>query len=209
MQRGIFIVLEGGEGAGKTTQIKRLQQQLPQEFPNREFVFTREPGGSPFADQIRSLILGDSGKDANGFTLLGLFVAARADHVSKVVLPALAENKVVICDRYLAATYAYQVVAQENREIEELFWAHTKLVPQPDLTLLCDIDPRIAQERVNARAGEKTHFDSRSLEFHEHIREGFDEYFKKSPHAEVVRIRAEESEEEVWNQVQSAVKSKL
>lgn len=203
------MVLEGGEGAGKTTQIKRLQQQLPQEFPDREFVFTREPGGSPFADQIRSLILSDSGKDANGFTLLGLFVAARADHVAKVVLRALTQGKVVICDRYLAATYAYQVVAQENREVEELFWSHVKLVPQPDLTLLFDLEPQIAQERVNARAGEKTHFDSRDIDFHQRIRAGFDEYFAKAPEAGLARIQAEKSEDEVWSQVHKAVVSAL
>jgi len=93
-----FIVIEGGEGVGKTTQIKLLKERLPVAFPKREFVFTKEPGGSPFAEKIRELILSDDGKDANPTTMLDLFMAARFDHVESVVAPALKKA------RWLCAT---------------------------------------------------------------------------------------------------------
>ena len=209
MRNGIFVVLEGGEGTGKTTQVARMKDYLPTRFPDREFVFTREPGGSVFGQKIRELIFSAEAKEANGRTLFGFFVADRADHVEKVIAPALAEGKVVICDRYLAATYAYQVVAQQDPLLEELFWMHTKLMPHPDLTLLFDMEPAAALERVSLRGGERTHFDERDLAFHERIRAGFKEYFDKAPGSAVASIDASRSGDEVWNQAYGKVVSIL
>lgn len=209
MNLGKFIVLEGGEGMGKTTQIARLKESLPILYPEREFVFTREPGGTPFATKIRELILSDDARHASGRTMLGLFMAARADHVSELITPALADDKVVVCDRYLAATYAYQVIAQEDPLLEELFWVHTKLMPAPDLTLLFDMEPGDALSRVATRAGEVTHFDARDLSFHERIRHGFDTYFSKAEKSRFTRIDAARSIEEVETELLAAMRSLL
>lgn len=204
MQKGIFIVLEGGEGAGKTTQKKLMQERLPVLFPHREFVFTREPGGSVFAEKIRELIVGDHGKDADGRTMIGLLMASRADHVANLILPALEEGRVVISDRYYGSSYAYQVVAQENREVEEVFWAYASLMPAPDLTLFFDLHPTAAALRVDSRAGDKSHFDARDHSFHTRVREGFQEFFKKNEGI-MARIDAERTPEEVWQQTQEAL----
>lgn len=180
MKKGLFIVLEGGEGVGKSTQIARLKDYLPAEFPDREFIFTREPGGSPFAEKIRELIVGDGAKHANGRTMIGLFMASRADHIEHTVGPALEEGKVVICDRYLASSYAYQVVAQESPELSDIFWAYAKLMPQPDLTLFLDMDPDASIARLKGRDDTKSHFDERAKDFHARVREGFKRYLEES-----------------------------
>jgi dTMP kinase len=209
MEKGLFIVLEGGEGAGKTTQINLLKERLPELVPNREFVFTREPGGSSFATEIRSLILSDAAKDASGMTMLGLFMAARADHVENVVVPALAAGKVVICDRYLAATYAYQIVAQEQIQLRDLYAEHVKLVPVPDVTLFFDIDPIVAQARVEVRTTEQNHFDMRTQEFHRRIRAGFVEFFAALPAEQVRTIDAGGSVEDVHGTVLAEIQNRL
>ena len=113
-----FITLEGGEGVGKTTQRKLLEERLPQLYPDQEFLFTREPGGSPFAEALRDTIFSKLAADADGKTMFGLFAAARADHIRRVIRPALAAGKVVICDRFAAATYTYQGCAMENAMVD-------------------------------------------------------------------------------------------
>jgi len=178
-----FITLEGGEGVGKTTQMKLLKERLPNLFPHREFVFTREPGGTPFSDKIRELILSDEGKEADGMTMFGLFAAARAEHIRRIIKPALSEGKTVISDRFVGATYAYQAYAQDNPIPEDLFEAHLlSLRCTPALTLILDVDPNVAQARVHDRQKSQqvlTHFDARPMEFHERLREGYLQFAKR------------------------------
>jgi dTMP kinase len=209
MHKGLFLVLEGGEGAGKSTQIALLKERLPVLFPEKTFVFTREPGGSPFATEIRNLILSDSAKEASGHTMLGLFMAARADHVEKVIVPAIRAGKVVVCDRYLGATYAYQIVGQQHPELKELYRAHVACVPQPDLTLFLDVDPALAHKRIALRTGEQTHFDMRETAFHERIRHGFKEYFATLPKDRVVVVDASASVEEMGVAIETLVSKRI
>ncbi len=170
-----FIALEGGEGVGKTTQMRLLKERLPVLFPGHDFVFTREPGGTSFSDKIRELILSEDAKNADGKTMFGLFAAARAEHIRRVIGPAFGENKTVICDRYVAATYAYQAYAQDGAIERELFDAYFETLDyKPDLTIILDLDPAVARERVISRVGQSyTHFDARPLEFHELLRKGY------------------------------------
>lgn len=205
---GVFIVLEGGEGVGKTTQMQKLKEYLPSAFAGREFVFTREPGGSPFAEQIRSLIVGDDARDADGQTMIGLLMASRADHLHHLVLPALKEGKIVVCDRYIASSYAYQVTAQESPELENIFWAYAKLMPVPDATIFFDLDPAEAMKRVDGRNAAKSHFDTRDIGFHTRICEGYKKYFAKSG-AKSINIDANQDVGGVWAAVQKAVESIL
>jgi dTMP kinase len=197
MRKGHFFVLDGGEGSGKSTQMELLKERLPSLFPEEKFVFTREPGGSPFAQTIRNLILSDEAKEASGHTMIGLFIAARADHVEKIVLPALEAGNIVVCDRYLAATYAYQIVAQQHTELREMYKAHATHMPQPDLTLFLDIDPSVAEQRLLLRREEQNHFDIRGIEFHERVREGFREYTREFSQKETVFIDASKAIESV------------
>jgi dTMP kinase len=209
MQKGHFIVLEGGEGVGKSRQRLFLEARLPTLFPTHKFVCTREPGGAPFADKIRELILSEDAKNADGLTNFGLFLAARADHVAELINPALANGEVVVCDRYLGSTYAYQIVAQERPQLSEIFFAQAKLVPVPDLTIWLDMEPKDALARLASRIGENNHLDARDISFHERCRAGFTEFFEKTPGHKMVRIDASRGAEEVWKDVEKAVASVL
>jgi dTMP kinase len=213
-KRGILITVEGGEGVGKTTQIRLLKERLIKEFPKRAFVFTKEPGGTPFADQIRELILGEGGKEAGAKTMFALFMASRFEHVERVVQPALRAGKVVVCDRYAAATYAYQIVAQGGNELLPMYKEQLKLLKlaTPDLTLIFDMDPKKALVRLATRTGQPiTHFDTRKLDFHVRLRKGYKAYAKKFAPRQSRFINAEGSieaiHEAVWKEVRKAVLS--
>lgn len=178
-----FIALEGGEGVGKTTQMNLLKERLPALFPKHDFLFTREPGGTPFSDKIRELILSEDAKEADGKTMFGLFAAARAEHIRRVIAPAFEEEKTAVCDRYVAATFAYQACAQDGRIEYEFFDAYFRALDyKPDLTIILDLDPAIARKRAVERKGQTlTHFDTRSLEFHQLLRAGY-RMFKERYH---------------------------
>ena len=118
MKKGLFIVVDSGEGSGKTTQLKKAQ-----EFFGNKLVLTREPGGSPYAEEIRHLILKSThAGQADAKTLFALFWAARADHMKNTVLPALKAGKIVISDRFDSSTFAYQIIAQGAKELKKFFW---------------------------------------------------------------------------------------
>ena len=116
-KKGTFIVIDGGEGSGTTTVSKEIVKQF-----GWGAIYTREPGGSLYAEKIRELVLSDDAKTSDAETQFALFWAARRDHIKKTVAPALAEGKVVICDRFDSSTYAYQLIAQEQIQLVELFW---------------------------------------------------------------------------------------
>ncbi len=201
-----FISLDGGEGVGKSTQIQRLKNILPHMYPSRSFVFTREPGGTPFGEIVRSVILSDEAGDIDGEAMFGLFAAARADHVRRVIKPALVEGKVVISDRFVAATWAYQRFAQDNPISDELFSEHLKqLGVFPDLTILLDMEPEESQGRVLARrTQESTHFDEREIAFHARLREGYDSFarvYGAMDEYRVAMIDAGQSVEQVHREI--------
>lgn len=213
MPRGIFITLEGGEGVGKTTQRKLLEERLPGLVPEYTFVFTREPGGTPFADKIRALILSDEAKDADGKTMFGLFAAARAEHLRHIVIPALREGKVVVSDRFATATFAYQAYAMDNPISEEFFGEYYgELDEVPSLTIILDLDPVVAQERVATRSTQDaTHFDTRPEAFHQRLREGYQRFAKEydgSGHS-VVLIDASEPPEVVHEKIRACIAERI
>lgn len=210
-----FITLEGGEGVGKTTQMRLLSEQLPLLFKGRIFTFTREPGGTPFADLVRALILSNDAKDADGRTMFGLFVAARAEHLRRTIEPALAQGKTVVSDRFVAATFAYQVYAQDRPVSEELFDAYFKsLSHRPALTIVLDMDPALAQVRVQSRQKSDqvlTHFDARPQDFHVRLREGYQRFAKlyDSHDHRVALIDASSDPETVHEAIMTCIKVAL
>jgi dTMP kinase len=163
----MFIVFEGGEGAGKTTQLARLAVNLRD--LGLDVVTTREPGGTPFAEEVRELIMRHG--DLSGETEVLLFTAARRDHVEKVIRPALERGAWVLCDRYLHSTLVYQGMRVDPLPIGDLHlsWAGGLY---PDLVLLLDVDPLIGLER-RRHAGAPNRFDEQTLAFHRKIRERF------------------------------------
>lgn len=166
-QKGIFIVLSGGEGSGKSTVLKTLQASYP------EAMFTREPGGTAIGAKIRAILL-DHGDNPSPWADLFLFFADRAQHVVEIVQPALQAGKVVLSDRYLPDTYAYQWFAAMGQRDPAVFFrlANTAAFPMPDLWLWLDVDPK---EGLRRRRGtdKQDRMDGKDLTFHTSVRQGF------------------------------------
>ncbi len=177
---GRFITLEGGEGTGKSTQVKRLKAAL--EARGLKVLATREPGGSPGAEEIRKLLVeGEPGR-WNPITETLLAYAARADHVARTIGPALAAGTWVISDRFNDSTFAYQGVGRgvERETIRRIDSAVLDDF-QPDLTLVLDLDVKTGLERANARAGAENRFEKFGPEFHERLRQSFLDIAKRAP----------------------------
>ena len=171
MTRGRFITLEGGEGAGKSTQLKRLGERLRAQ--GLEVVTTREPGGSPGAEAIRELVLNGSADRWSPVTETLLMYAARRDHIERVIEPSLARGAWVVCDRFADSTRAYQGAGGgTDPALIAALEAQVLGAARPDLTLVFDIPPQTGLERAQARGGEMR-FESKGLAFHERLREGF------------------------------------
>jgi len=185
---GFFITFEGGEGAGKTTQINRLAQSLND--AGQKIVTTREPGGTPEAEKIRDLLVQ---RDAGHWSPMSealLLFAARQLHVDRVIQPALDDDKVVICDRFTDSTRAYQGYGHELEadKIEAL--KQTVLGDiEPDLTIILDIEPkagllrsgrRLAAEALDIKQKEDR-FENMDISFHEKLRQGFLNIAKENP----------------------------
>lgn len=200
---GRFITLEGGEGTGKSTQAKRLAQTL--ESLGKPVLVTREPGGSPGAEEIRKLIVqGEPGR-WDALTEMLLLFAARADHVARTIRPALRSGKFVICDRFTDSTYAYQGVGRDTpretiRRIESVVLEDFK----PDLTLVLDLPVEIGLKRAEARGAAETRFEKFAPDFHERLRQAFLDIARRAPDRCVV-IDASGNEDEVAEAIWQAV----
>ena len=168
---GKFITLEGGEGAGKSTSREFIVELLTaNEIP---FVQTREPGGTPLSEALRSLLLAKDGAAPSVEAELLMVFAARAQHLHEVIEPALAEGQWVLCDRFTDATYAYQGYGRGfDLAAISMLEAMVQKDRHPDLTLLFDLDPRIGIERAQKRA-ELDRFESEELAFFERVRQGY------------------------------------
>lgn len=182
MKRGNFIVLDGGEGAGKSTAAQFLKTKLPKV----EFIFTREPGGTPLAEKIRLAMICPDAAAASAETQFSLAWAARFDHVKNKILPALKAGKTVISERFDSSTYAYQIYGQEAPHLKPLFRNYRKLLGEcvPDLYILLDVEPRegITRMRANLKKEEPIdQFEKRDLAFHDRVRVGLKTFFKTVP----------------------------
>lgn len=170
--RGRLVTFEGIEGSGKTTQLVRLADRLRAE--GAEVVVTREPGGTPLGKRLRSLLLDPHAPRLDPPAELLLYAADRAQHLEEVVLPALAEGSLVLCDRFLDATLAYQGHAR-GLGPERILALHRAppLDLRPDRTFLFDLDPEIALSRARARRDAEDRFEREDLAFHRAVREGY------------------------------------
>ncbi len=177
---GRFITIEGGEGGGKSTQLRLLAEVLVAN--NIPHVMTREPGGEEGAEAIRTLLVtGDKHRwDALAETLL--FSAARVQHVKRFIEPALAEGKWVVCDRFVDSTRVYQGVAKHiSRDYIDALHAMTLGNTLPDITFILDIDPAAGLARTKGRHGDETRFEGMELAFHQQVRAGFLEIARREP----------------------------
>lgn len=207
MEQGRFITIEGGEGAGKSTQIQALSQKL--DSLGLAVKRTREPGGSAGAEEIRRLLVeGLAGRwDATSEALLVL--AARRDHLTKTVWPAMEEGTWVICDRFLDSTYAYQGYGH-GLPLESLDQLHAFTLGafRPDLTILIDLPIEDGLRRAHSRQDRETRFESLERAFHERVRHGFLERAQQDP-ARFIVLDGSQSLEQVSDQMIQAVLSRF
>jgi len=168
---GLFLTFEGIDGSGKSTQCRLLAEHL--RSMGREVVLTREPGGSPGAEEIRRLVLEGDPDRWSAETEILLFTAARRDHLERTIRPALAAGKVVICDRFADSTRMYQGLSRGDLRatVDSL---HALMIGrEPDVTLLIDMDPATGLARAKGRQGREERFEDFGLDLQEKMRAGF------------------------------------
>jgi len=208
MKNGFFITFEGPDGSGKSTTLEKVATYFKEN--NIDYIKTREPGGSNIAQQIRNILLDENNKDISPTTEALLFAASRAQHFDEVIIPALSQNKVVLCDRFIDSSLAYQGYAR-NLGMKEIlsinnFAINDKL---PDLTIFFDLEPNLGLERIQASGQrEVNRLDLEGLKFHEKVYQGYQEVIKMYPDRFKV-IDASQSIEDVCHDVLSIIKEKL
>lgn len=204
MTLGRFITLEGGEGAGKTTQSALLTEAL--NALSIPVIRTREPGGSPGAELLRGILLGGSADWAPRAETL-LHFAARADHLAKTIRPALDVGTWVICDRFYDSTLAYQGYGQGAER--DFITALIRLSPlAPDLTIVLDIPETIAAQRISQRGGDADRYERQDASFHARVRQGFREIAAAEP-KRCVLLDAAANIEAVHTAVMTTVRTRL
>ena len=204
----LFITFEGGEGCGKSTVLSIINKRLIEE--GYQTVVTREPGGTPIAEQIRNVILDKANTAMDPRTEALLYAASRRQHLVEKIWPALKEGKLILCDRYLDSSLAYQGGAR-NLGIDNVLNVNRFATEDtyPDLTLLFDLEPELGLKRIAANASrEVNRLDLEKLEFHAEVRQTFQEIAKRFPDRFVI-VDASKSLEEVCENVYQIIKSRL
>ena len=202
-----FITFEGGEGAGKSTQIKCLAHALRAD--GHAVTVTREPGGSPLAEAIRTLLLDPAAKNRSPLAEALLFNAARADHLENTIRPALARGEFLLCDRFADSTRAYQgaasgVAASDLATLEKLVVGDTR----PKLTFILDLPAATGLARAAVRSGNSDRFESEAFTFHERLRQAFLDIAAAEPQRCVV-IDATKTEPEIATEILALVRARL
>ncbi|MGE0044759.1 MAG: dTMP kinase [Hyphomonadaceae bacterium] len=205
-ERGRFITLEGGEGAGKSTLARRLGEAL--ERAGIAVTLTREPGGSLGADEIRKLIVRGDAQRWDPLTDTLLILAARSDHVTQTIEPALSAGRWVICDRYTDSTRAYQVAGAGLDAAVLTRLENATAFPKPDLTLVLDVDPAEGVARSRGAGLGEDRFERMGRDFHARVRQSFLDAAKREPERCVV-IGSAQTKEQVLAAALAALRDRL
>ncbi len=202
----MFISFEGTEGVGKTTLIRSLYEYFQQQ--GQDVVLTREPGGTPMAEQIRSLLLSvNHDEQMSNDTELLLMYAARAQHLEQVILPALQAGKVVLCDRFTDSSFAYQCAGRGlSREKLQLL-NNNFVVKMPDITFWLDAPTELGMSRARER-GALDRFEQEKVSFFEKVRSGFAEIYQNEP-LRMKRLDATQTPEQVFKDALEQIQHKL
>lgn len=205
MSSGLFISFEGGEGSGKTTILSHIVEKLNEK--DIVHVITREPGGCDIAEQIRDIVLDVENTNLNKRSEALLYAASRAQHVEEVLKPALNDNKLVICDRYVDSSIVYQGYAR-GQQVNDIWSINNFAMDDvmPDITIFFDIKPVDAFKRMAEHAREMDRLDLEDIEFHNVVYEGFLELSKQE---RFVRIDATKTIDEVVEEVYKIIYNEL
>lgn len=195
--RGLFITLEGGDGAGKSTQIENIGSFF--EKKGLVVVHSREPGGTRIGEKLRDILLDSSNTEMDDVTEMMIYAAARAQHVRELVKPALEEGSVVICDRFLDSSIAYQAYGRGLGDMVNIVNSYATDGLPPDITFWMDIDPDAGRERVS-KMGDFDRLEMEARDFHYRVYEGYKAIAKSNPER-VKRIDASRSVEEISGEI--------
>lgn len=217
-KKGKFIVIEGGEGAGKGVVMADLRQRLAD---CNDVIFTREPGGTEIAEKIRALLLSKGNEAMLPLTELFLFCGARAQHVNELIKPASESGKNVISDRFDASTIAYQIFGRQRPEYLKTFNQLNGIAKagiEPDVVVYLDVDPRIGLERkCKSQDGLCSRFDEEKMDFHNRVRAGYLFQYQEAVRNRsnpvwflipTTEMKEEEVKDEVWKIVFNLLNSK-
>lgn len=204
----LFVTIEGVEGCGKTTIGKLIVEKLIND--GYEVIYTREPGGIEIAEQIRKVILDVNNTNMDPRTEALLYAASRRQHLIEKIVPAIKNNKIIICDRFVDSSLAYQGHAR-GLGIDNVYEINKFAIDtlMPDLTLLFDLDPKLGLERISAnKLREVNRLDLEQLDFHTLVREGFSIIQEREPNR-VKKVDASKTVEEVFNDAYALIKTAL
>lgn len=180
-------MIDGNEGCGKSTIVKMLKEHYSK---NRKFIFTREPGGTTLAEDIRGVMLSENARQADGFTQFSLVWASRRDHIRNLIAPSLEKGINIISDRFDSTTWAIQIYAQQDSKLKNIFDSIRNLClgkVKPDLYIYLDVEPKEGMRRVTSRnatskdrkTATKSHFHDQKVDYYIRMRRGFMAFIKK------------------------------
>lgn len=205
--RGKFIAFEGGDGSGKSSAVAWLKKELAGE----PIIFTREPGGTESAEEMRETLVKQRDEDLDVLTQILLFEAGRREHMLKKIIPALERGEHVVCDRFAASTYGYQIIGGNGIPFEKVFRELDPLVRngvEPDLTIFLDVDPEVGIARKRKSGDALNTFDTKELDFYMKVREGIQHYLSDKPHIVVDANRPlDEVRADIRNLVLEAIRA--
>ncbi|WP_409021520.1 dTMP kinase [Dellaglioa sp. P0083] len=206
---GKFITIEGPDGSGKTSALKGIIKKIQNNLV-KELVITREPGGSPISEAIREVVLNQDYPEMDKRTEALLFAASRRQHIAEIILPALKEDKIVICDRYVDSSIAYQGAGRDigTQAVADMNLFATNGT-EPDLTLYFDVPSEIGLKRIfEHRQNEINRLDDEKLEFHQKVRKAYQQLAVKNPER-IITINAAQPLDKVIDDCIDVLKKKL
>ena len=205
--KGLFISIEGPDGSGKSTQIEYIKKFFAQK--NIDIVFTREPGGTAIGERIRDIILDNNFKEMDYMTEAMLYAASRAQHVAQVIRPALLEGKVVVCDRFVDSSIAYQGYGRHLGEAVAVINGYAVAECMPDITFLLKVDPTIGKNRIKENRDTEDRLEHEKMAFHREVYNGYLELERKYADR-IVGIDAslgiEEIRDEIYRKLEEILK---
>ncbi len=201
MRKGLFITFEGGDGSGKSTQINILKEKLADK--GFDIHITREPGGTAISEKIREIILDRSNSEMTAMTEAMLYAAARAQLVEQIIRPAVSSGKIVICDRFVDSSIAYQAYGRNLGDAVGVINSFAVGDCMPDMTILLKVDPEEGSRRIAGR--EQDRIETASVDFHRRVYEGYLELERKYPER-VVGIDARRTIEEIAEIIDNKVR---
>lgn len=204
MRKGLFITIEGPDGSGKSTQIQFMKEYFEQQ--GLSCLFTREPGGTAIGEKLRNIILDKENAEMCDMTEALLYAASRAQHVGELIMPALEEGKIVVCDRFIDSSIAYQGYGRYLGDAVRVINEYAVGECMPDVTFLMELDPSVGKSRIREDVQDRLELEK--LEFHQRVFAGYQAMAETQPER-FARIDASRDKESIRDDIRSILEQKL